>query len=246
MDCFALGGILFEEERAGALIESHKEFCAKWRIDYPLHSHAIRGGREKFGWLRKPGSALEFLPALEEFVLSQPIVCIAAVIDRPGYVKRYAEKYRERLWLMCKTAYSILVERAAKHARRRDRKLRVFFEQAGEAEDRDLIAYTRSLKATGMPFSQEGSAAYNSLTAEEFRELVRGEPRRRTKKTPMIQLADLVLYAMAKGGYEPSYRPYVKLIEHEKLIDSLIPEEDLPQLGIKYSCFERIHNEGPN
>lgn len=74
-------------------------------------------------------------------------------------------------------------------------------------EDRDLIDYARSLKADGMPFDENNSAAYASLRAEDFREIVRGEPRGRTKATPMIQIADFVLYPMAKGGYDPSYRP---------------------------------------
>jgi hypothetical protein len=246
MNCFALGGILVKEEEVGALIAAHKAFCAEWKIVYPLHSHAIRGGREKFGWLKKPENALEFLPALEELLLGLPIICIAAVLDRPGYVQRYAERYEDRLWLMCKTAFSILIERAAKHARREGRKLRVYFEQAGKAEDRALVEYTRSLKTTGMPFDQRGSAAYASLSANEFREIVRGEPRRRTKKVPMIQLADLVLYPIAKGGYDSRYRPYAKLVERGKLIDSLLSEGERPQLGVKYSCFERIYNEGPD
>lgn len=64
-----------------------------------------------------------------------------------------------------------------------------------------------------------------------------GEPKRRTKKTPMLQVADLMLYPMAKGGYDPTYRPYVDLMAAGKLIDALLPVEDRPTLGIKYSCF---------
>jgi hypothetical protein len=114
---------------------------------------------------------------------------------------------------MCKTAYCILIERAAKFAQSRDRKLRVFLERAGKAEDNDLIAYARSLKKEGMPFDENNSAAYQSLRAEDFRKIVRGEPRGRTKATPMMQIADLVLCPMPKGGYDPSYRPYVALME---------------------------------
>ena len=43
---------------------------------------------------------------------------------------------------------------------------------------------------------------------------------------------------MAKGGYDPSYRPYKKLMEAEKLIDSHVPEDQIPFRGIKYSCFD--------
>ena len=38
----------------------------------------------------------------------------------------------------------------------------------------------------------------------------------------MIQIADLVLYPMAKGGYDSDYRPYKKLKESGKLIDCLL------------------------
>ncbi len=56
----------------------------------------------------------------------------------------------------------------------------------------------------------------------------------------MIQLADIVLYPMVKGGYEPNYRPYRHLMENKKLIDAVLAPEDLPSCGIKYSCFERF------
>jgi Protein of unknown function (DUF3800) len=240
MDCFGLGGILLNEEDIGPLIGAYKAFRQEWKIDYPLHSYKIRGGREEFGWLKKPENAAEFLPALEQLLLGLPIVGIAAVVHRPGYVDRYRERYRERMWMMCKTSYSVLIERSAKYARSQGRGLRVFFEGTGPAEDADILAYSKSLKKDGMPFEQQNSAAYSALTASEFREIVLGEPRRKTKATPMIQIADLILYPMAKAGYDPSYRPYKKLMAHGKLIDALLDPKDLPQLGIKYSCFPKF------
>jgi hypothetical protein len=116
MDCFGLGGILVKEEDIEAMLQKHKAFCAEWNIDYPLHSSKIRGGQGKFGWLKKPENAGLFFPALEEFLLSLPFVGIACVIDRPGYVARYKESYDESLWYMCKTAFCVLAERAAKLA----------------------------------------------------------------------------------------------------------------------------------
>lgn len=246
MDCFALGGVLVQEEDIDELYAAYKAFCANWGIGYPLHSHAIRGGREDFGWLKKPENAADFLPALEAFLLGLPVIGIAAVVDRPGYVARYKDHHQERLWLMCKTAFSILVERAAKWARAHDRRLRVFFEESGKAEDRNLIAYARSLKSDGMPFNSGGSPAYGPITAAEFRQIVLGEPRRRSKKTPMVQIADLVLYPMAKGGYDASYRPYMALIKQGKLVDALLTDDQRAHQGIKYSCFERVQGKGPD
>jgi Protein of unknown function (DUF3800) len=243
MDCFGFGGILINEEDIDALIAAYRAFRESWRIDYPFHSHEIRGGRGSFGWLKKPENAVEFLPALEDLLLSLPVIGIAAVVHRPGYVERHRDLYQDRMGMMSKTAYSVLIERAAKFARSRGRKLRVFFEGAGAAEDNDIIAYAKALKEDGMPFDQQNSAAHRALTAADFRSIVLGEPRRKTKATPMMQIADLVLYPMAKGGYDPSYRPYAKLMAQKKLIDAVIDPEERPMLGIKYSCFP--NDKGP-
>src|SRR3546814_2571790 len=104
-------------------------------IDYPLHSWAIRGARGKFAWLKAPEKAGNFHADIEEYLLSLPIVALACVINRPGYVARYKGRYNEQLWLMCKTAFSILVERAAKFDDDEGRKLEIYFEGAGLKAD---------------------------------------------------------------------------------------------------------------
>lgn len=111
---------------------------------------------------------IEPFSAIWSAELRESRIAIAAVIDRPGYVARYKARYEDRLWLMCKSAYCILIERAAKFALGRDRRLRVFFERAGKAEDRDLIAYTRSLKKDVMPFDENNSSADQSLRAQRI------------------------------------------------------------------------------
>ncbi|MGF1608095.1 MAG: DUF3800 domain-containing protein [Kiloniellales bacterium] len=163
MDCFALGGVLIREEEVDQVYAAYKTFCAEHSITYPLHSWAIRGGRGKFAWLKKPERAGIFLSALEEFLLSLPIVTIACVVNRPGYVARYRDRYRERLWFMCKTAFSILTERAAKFVDEQEGKLEIYFETTGKKEDKDLVTYMRSLKTEGPPFSSETSAGYTPL-----------------------------------------------------------------------------------
>jgi hypothetical protein len=239
MDCFGFGGVLIEEEKLDDFIEKFKQFRAKWKIDYPFHSHEIRGGRGNFGWLKKPDNAADFLPALEDFLLSLPFIGIAAIVHRPIYVERYEAYYGKKMWMMSKTAYSVLIERSAKFAKSKDRKLRVFFEGAGKAEDKELIGYGKALKIDGMPFDAQNSALYSALSAADFQDIVRGDPRRKTKETPMMQIADLVLFPMAKGGYDPTYRPYVKLRDNGKLVDSYLSTEDRASLGIKYSCFPK-------
>ena len=168
-----------------------------------MHSYEIRGGRGSFSWLKNPERAVQFLPELERFLVGLPVIGIAAIIHRPGYVARY----EGRPWRMDKTAFSILIERSAKHARSKGRRLRVFFERSGKQEDQDIVAFLKGLKSEGMPFDGDNAAAYGGLEAHEFRELVLGEPKGRTKKTPMLQIADLYLYPMAKAGYDASYKP---------------------------------------
>ena len=98
----------------------------------------------------------------------------------------------------------------------------------------------KELKAEGMPFDGDNAAAYRGLEAGDFCELVLGEPKGRTKKTPMLRIADLYLYPMAKAGYEAGYKPYLALMRAGRLIDSVVPPQERPLLGIKYSCFDGV------
>ncbi len=240
MNCFGLGGMLVKEESVEELHRRHTEFCSQWQIDYPLHSSRIRGSQGRFGWLKNPNKKEEFLAALQEFVLSLPIIGIACVVHRPGYLARYSAKYDGRVWDMCKTTYCILVERAAKFADVEGRNLEVYFERCGKMEDRNIVEYARDLKRYGNPFSEDASRGYRPLSAEDYRRVVLGEPHRMTKESPLLQIADLVLYPMAKGGYDSDYRPYRKLKEAGKLIDCLVAEEEVSIRGIKYSCFDGL------
>jgi hypothetical protein len=171
-------------------------------------------------------------------ILELPITSIACVVDRPGYNTRYAEKYKEP-WLLCKTAFAILAERAAKFASRSGAGLEIYFEESGEKEDRDIQSYARLLETEGMPFDDGRSAGYEGLKPADFKSIFIGQPRRRTKKTPMMQIADMVLYPMVKGGYDKGYRPYAKMMEAGRIIDAELKPEECAALGVKYSCFDR-------
>lgn len=240
MDCFGFGGILVHKEHIGTVWDAHRKFCDDWNIGYPLHSHEIRGGRGNFRWLKNPEQAVEFLPALSQFLMELPVLGIGAIVHRPGYVARYREKFSGSPWKMDKTAFMILIERSAKYARSQGRRLRVFFEESGKSEDRDILAFMKELKRDGLPFDGSNSEAYRGLSAEEFRELVLGEPKRRSKNTPMLQIADLYLYPIAKGGYDPEYRSYKEMMSAGRLIDATLAPQDRAMLGIKYSCFDEV------
>jgi hypothetical protein len=246
MDHFALGGILIESNAVDRIFEAHRALCEKWAITYPLHSVRIRGRRKNFAWLGTDEKrATEFMNDLERFVLGLPIVAIAAVVHRPGYVARYREAYGNDTWLMCKTAFCILVERSAKFAMQRRSKLEVYFESAGRREDRSIKQYGRDLKWEGMPFDKSRSEGYGALTAKDFQNIIIGEPRERTKLVPMIQVADLVLYPLARAGYDRDYRPYRAMMDAGIVIDATLDDSDRPSLGVKYSCFDFQKRQDP-
>src|SRR3546814_14445644 len=79
------------------IFAAHNAFCRAHDIDYPLHSWAIRGARGKFAWLKAPEKAGNFHAAIEEYLLSLPIVALACVINRHGYVEIGRASCRERV-----------------------------------------------------------------------------------------------------------------------------------------------------
>lgn len=240
MNCFALGGIIFAAAQIEALLRPYRAFCKKWGIEYPLHSNEIRMRTGNFRWLAKlaPSMANEFFQDIENMVCAQPIVTIACIIHRPGYNARYERIYHDQRWALCKTAYAVVVERAAKFAIHKGLRLRVHFESSGKKENRQTIIYHRELKKNGMPFSGETSAKYTPLSAEHFRRVLLGDPEQHKKNSVFCQMADLVLYPMAKGAYFSDYRPYRHLAEQGKLIDCVIDSEQRATMGIKRSCFD--------
>jgi len=240
-DWFALGGILVQSDEEDDARKFHEEFCEKWGITAPLHSSEIRSQNENFDFLRgwekeKRGAFYEELYLL---MREAPVLGIACTIDRPGYCGRYLEQYQESPWLLCKTAFTVVVERAAKHAIARGMKLRVHPERCNKAEDANLKGYYEALKADGMPFARDNSGKYGPLTQEQFSQTLY-EFKTKNKTSPMAQLADLYLWPICVGGYHASNRPYQRLTEDGKLIDCYINKDDLPTLGSKYSCFENV------
>jgi hypothetical protein len=240
MDCFALGGVLFEARNIPAILSAYKSLCEKWDINYPLHSNDIRIKRGKFAWVGTldEGRKNEFFHDIDQMIERQPLVTTACVIHRPGYNARYKPTYGESRWRLSKTAYAIIVERAAKFALSKRLPLRVNFETAGKRENRLIIAYQRDLKKTGMPFATDNSSKFNPLDAEALRNVLLGDPEQHNKTSRFCQLADLVLYPMAGGKYDPEYRPYRHLKSVNKLIDCVIQPEEAETMGIKYSCFD--------
>ncbi|TCD48633.1 DUF3800 domain-containing protein [Chlorobium sp. N1] len=238
MDWFALGGVLVKGEDVRALNNTHNAFLDKWGIDYPLHSTKIRGGYGKFGWLKDSPDRDVFFSELNQHLMCLPVIGIACVVHRSGYVERYKQRYDDRILQMCRTAFCILTERAAKFSGMNGRRLEIHFEESGKREDRDIASYLRDLKRNGNPFNAATSNGCQPLAATDYCRIISGDAKRVKKANPLAQVADLLLYPMAKGGFQMTYPPYCDLIAHGKLIDCHVSRSERPILGIKYSCFD--------
>ena len=243
-DWFALGGVLIEDEAEERARSLHAAFCERWRIDYPLHSVDIRGRTGNFLWLltAKNERRDAFYEELYQLMRSVPALGIACTVDRPGYNARYKERYNEKRWLLCKTAFCIVVERAAKYARSKARKLRVFPEKCNKIEDRTLRGYYDALRTEGSPFAPNTSDKYKPLSQAELHDTLY-EFMPKNKTSPMAQLADLYLWPICVGGYHASNRPYKRLMEDGKLIECVMPREAWQAEASKYSCFDQVERK---
>ena len=241
MDHFAFGGYIVSAEDAALIDKMHHDLMTEFGVTSPLHSTAIRGRKEAFSWLRDAESprVTDFYEKLNQFVVCSPIIATACVVHRPGYMNRYMELYGRNRWKLCKSAYSILLERACKFAKANDRKLAVYVEQTGKTEDAAIKEYHRGVFENGMPFNESRSSMYSPMECSDFQNLLLKNPKFITKVNPRIQLADLIAYAVAKGQYTPEYRAYKELKNRNMLIDDQLPNEKAVQeAGIKRYCFD--------
>ena len=232
---------MIREEDEPLAREFHRDFCQSWGISKPLRSADIRSRSDDFHWLSNLNAEMQshFYETLYKMMASAPVLGIACVVDRPGYNDRYKGRYGEKRWLLCKTAFAVVVERAAKYARKLGYKMRVFPERGDPDADRRAKTYYAELQATGMPFAAATSEKYGPLSATDFRETLY-DFKTKFKSSPMAQLADLYLWPMCMGGYNPNVLPYRRLLEDRKLVDCHLSDEEKPHLGIKYSCWELV------
>jgi hypothetical protein len=241
-DWFALGGILIEDEQkatAEAIIDA---FRMRWPQigDNPLHSCEIRGSHGNFAWLGKDsGTRSAFMEDLQAMLLSLPVIGLACVIDRPGYNKRYGEKYGHAKWMLCKTAFAIAVERAVKYAQNRGNQLRIYVERSSKTDDANVQGYYKALKESGHFFDPDSSAKYGPASDGDYRGTLY-EFKTKAKTSRLMQIADLYLWPICIAGYDTENRPYRRLVEEKKLIECYLPPDEVSILGSKYSCFDLV------
>lgn len=243
-DWFSLGGFLLKQEEETAARDLHLKFMQDWGLDPGvvfLHSADIRNKTGDFTWLA--GLAAEerkrFLEDLYGLMRDPPFVGFGCVIDRPGYDYRYRTQYGRDQWSLCKTAFSVVVERAAKYARSHEYKLKVFVERSDRIVDGWMKGYYEHLRQNGMPFAAANMQGYAPLTAEQLKETLY-EFRVKKKTSPIMQLADLYTWPISIGGYHKSNVTYKRLFEDKKLVDCHLSTADIATLGIKYSCWDLV------
>lgn len=238
-DWFSLGGVLIEDKNETMARDLIAGFCEKWKIVVPLHSVDIRHKAKGFRWLAmlEKSVADKFYMELGQLMVDLPVIGLACVIDRPGYKKRYVDKFGRKRWMLCKTAFNICVERAAKYAISQGAVLRILPEKCSKKDDNKLKEYYDHLKKHGLPFDQKTSGKYAPLDAATLNNVLY-DFKTKNKSSPLAQVADLYLWPMCKGGYHEENRPYQQLLSSGKLMDNLHQQEDVASRGIKYSCFE--------
>lgn len=239
LDWFGLGGVIVRESDIALVETSVAEFRSRWpHPKAPLHSSEIRSKKDGFAWLKKASSAKRerFQIELTDLMCSLPIIVHASVVDRPGYNKKYLAEYGPRRWSLCRTAFKIAVERAAKFARSEGARLRVYVEQSDKPNEARLKGYFDSLRQEGLPFKRDTSEKYGPLDAAQLRETLL-EFGVRTKNSVTMQVADLALWPVCHGKYHPDNIALVALANNGKLLDAKCTNDN-GVLGIKYSCFD--------
>ena len=238
-DWFGIGGVLVKAADKPCIEAAMGAFRLRWpQMDkHPLRSYDIRNKTGRFRWLSQLDETrlTAFYDDLSSMISSLPIVVTGCVVHRPGYNERYLEQYGPRRWKLCKTAFHIAVERAAKYALHHGARMRVYVERSDKVTEAQLKEYFDAMRTAGHPFNSETSAKYHPMPADQLRPTL-FEFGVKTKESQLMQLADLVLWPICRGGYWPDDRAYGLLQSSGQLLDAHCSEAN-GLMGIKYSCF---------
>jgi Protein of unknown function (DUF3800) len=238
-DWFGIGGILVnatDKPEIEAKMSAFRESWPQMGLS-PFRSYDIRNRTKGFRWLSQLDDKTlnNFYDELSATIASLPIVVTGCVVHRPGYNERYLVRYGPRRWKLCKTAFHIAVERAAKYALHYGARMRVYVERRDKVTETQLKGYFDEMRNAGQPFNTETSAKYQPMTADQLRSTL-FEFDVRTKESALMQVADLVLWPICRGRYAPDDRAYCLLQSWGKLLDAHCTEAN-GLLGIKYFCF---------
>lgn len=237
---FAMGGILVEQGTEDTIQNLLSGFKERWNIDLstPLHGTDIRSKKKNFRFLENFSAEKlsEFHTDLNTTVTSCPITIHACVVSRAGYLERFEPTYGSDTWEMMRSSFAILIERAAKHVRTQNGRMMVYFEEIGSREDKQIKSYFKEIRSNGMPFNQTTSSKYSPCVVADLSGVLAGIEGK-SKKNPLIQLADLCLHPVADVKRHPSNRAYTAFKDGGIIIDCHLQAEQLPEMGIKYYCY---------
>lgn len=238
---FAVGGVLIKHQDESIIRQQVDEFKKRWHIEsgVPLHGNEIRSRKKTFAWLGRMSEADRdrFLQDLTDTIIQCPIIVHGCVVSRKGYLDRYLKVYGSSTWEMMKSAFSILLDRVSKYVAIQEGKVLVYFEKAGKKEDKLITDYFNDFRNSGFPFSAETSNKYAPLTPNQIQKVLTGIEGK-SKTNPILQIADLCLYPVAKSKEQPDNRAFQDLRRYQKLVDTVLMPGDLEKMGIKYYCFD--------
>jgi hypothetical protein len=137
---------------------------------------------------------------------------------------------------LCRSAFDILVKRAAKIARLDGRKLRVVFE-GDVGVNETFKGYYRNLKECGLSSDTTNSGKYQHLFQRQFKETL-STIEYKDKSSPLLQISDSYVYAIARAGYDRKFPIYRRLMDAKRIVNFALPNEHITQMGVKYYCFE--------
>ncbi len=241
---FALGGVVVAEDQETLCKDLHAKFYTDWpSIQEPLHLTDMRARRGGFSWLERLSvpEQRRFWREYRLFLANLPVTGIACVIHRPGYLARgYGGRDGDAKWNLCRSAFNIVVERAAKFVSMKGGRLRVKYEGADRDTDQALKGYFALLKnKNGLGFRAETSAKYSPMEPAVLAATLI-DLERKSKSNKLLQIADTFIYAMARGRYEPGFDIYKHVLDAGRLATTQVPNERIGDMGIKYFCFDGL------
>jgi hypothetical protein len=239
---FAIGGVLVKKEDEADICQKVRGFKEHWRIseNIPLHGNEIRSRKGNFAWvgLLSEDEQNRFFQDLTDLIICCPVVIHGCIISRDGYLDRYLNRYSSNTWEMMKSAFWILLERVSKFVNCHKGEVIVYFEKVGKKEDRLIHSYFNQIRNHGLPFDPQTSEKYAPLSQQQLQYILTGIEGK-SKNNPIVQVADLCLYPIAKAKEQAANKAFQALIHHKKLIDTLLDVEDLETMGIKYYCYDK-------
>lgn len=239
-DWFGFGGYIADSADEGDIKSAHAAIAQKWGVKAPFHITEMLAAKGRHSWIGRLSEVdrERFWSDYKSFLAALPVLGLACVIDRPGYVARgYLEKHGSSRWLLCRSAFDIAIERAAKYAISKEKKLSVVFESDPPINE-TVKGYFQNLKNNGLEFDPANSGKYQPLSKEEFASTL-STIEYKQKSSTMLQIADSYIYSLSRGKYDRLFPIYRRLRDAKRIMEFALGDvEKIKAMGCKYYCFD--------